>query len=94
MNVNQSDYELYQRRVSVAVRSHIQWHGLTAENLAAQCSMSKSTLYAKLGESRNWTLQDLLLLSRAGVHIPPFTADAYRRQGIQTRPKNPVEVVR
>lgn len=94
MELTFSDYELYQRRVSVAVRSFQQWNGVSGHELAKACNLAQGTFYAKVAQRRKWNLQDLIALANAGVRIPPFQNDTYRRAGIQTRPKANFEVLR
>ncbi len=87
MEFTLSDYELYQRRVSAAVRNFQERNRVSARDLAKTCNMVQGTLYAKLSRRRAWTLQDIITLAQIGVHIPPLPNAFPRRFGIVTRPQ-------
>lgn len=71
MNEIELTYNLYQQRVTIAVKSHLQWHGKTAITLAEKAGIKPSNLYAKLCGLRHWSLRDLIALGECGVRIPP-----------------------
>ncbi|WP_461186317.1 hypothetical protein [Trueperella pyogenes] len=68
----------YLNLVNQWIKMHMQITGDTAYTLAKVIGCEVSTFHAKVCGYRRFTVEELNLLARHGVRLPPLDADARR----------------